>query len=103
MKRIDHIQEWRDGQLISERIVEVEIPAFACSKLEVRRALRRRGLEQAFNAALASQPTAEADWYDAQELRTDDPILAQMLPAFCAMLGLTDGDVQAILEEARIK
>lgn len=102
MKRIDHIQEWRDGQLISEQIVEVEVPAFSCSKLFIRRALRSRGIEAAFNAALDANPTIRADWDDAVELRTDDQMLSQVLPEFCAALNLSEADVQSILEEARI-
>ena len=72
------------------------------SKLRLRRALRARGLEPVLEALLESGGTAAADWADAVTLRMDDPLLAALLPVFRAQAGVTDDDVRALVEEARV-
>jgi hypothetical protein len=75
---------------------------FTISKLRLRRALRSRGLEEYFNAALEGNPTVRADWDDAVELYSDDPMMSTTIPAFAAALGLTQADVDALLAEAKV-
>ena len=74
----------------------------AMSKLGLRRALRSRGLEEALDGFLAASPQALHDWQDSQVIRLDDPLMAQMLPGFRQVAGLTDEDLRALVAEARV-
>lgn len=104
MRRIDKNQVFdTKGNLISEEVVEVDIPPFAISKLSLRRALRSMGLEAALNQMLASDPTVQADWDDAPHLMSDDPILQAMIPAAAQLLGIPEAQVVAILEASKIE
>lgn len=103
MRRIEKDQVYDvSGKLVSERIVEVEVPPFAISKLSLRRALRSMGLESVLNQLLASDGTIQADWDDAPHLMSDDPLLQQMVPAAAQMLGIPEENLLAILEQAKI-
>jgi len=85
-------------------VVTVPDPALSAevSKLRLRRALRARGLEPVLKALLKSSEAAADDWADAVTLRMDDPLMAVMAPAFRTQAGMTDDDVRALVEEARI-
>ena len=71
---------------------------FTVSKLKLRRALREIGLEKAFDSALASNPRALADWNDAQNLLSTDPMLVEMLPVLSGMAGLTPEQASELLQ-----
>lgn len=82
--------------------VPVEPPGLQISKLRLRRGLRAAGLEAAFDAALAGNAEWAADWADATELSSDDPILLAALPALAAAAGLTVEQAQALLKSAAL-
>jgi hypothetical protein len=67
------------------------------SKLGIRRKLRAMGKEDAFNTALAALPHAQADWDDAQEIRTDDALFVENAAALKTAVGLTDDEFASIL------
>jgi hypothetical protein len=72
------------------------------SKLKLVRALRARGMEAQFNQFLDTSPEMKTDWTLAQDLASDDPLLAQALPAFTSALGATDGQMQEILVACQV-
>lgn len=61
-----------------------ETPARYISKLTIRRRLRALGLEDAADAALASNAQAQKDWDDAEEIAADDAQVRAMLAAIGA-------------------
>jgi hypothetical protein len=67
------------------------------SKLTLRRRIRALGKEAQFDAALDAMPNARADWDDAQNLRTDDPLFTTYAPQFKTALDLTDAQFDALL------
>lgn len=54
-------------------------PQTVFSKLAVRRAMRRIGIEAKLDALLNASDTFRADWSDAQEIDLADPVLLQAL------------------------
>jgi hypothetical protein len=86
------------GQVYTPPPIEQPKPApYSLSKLAIRRKLRAMGLEEAFDKALASDPTVQHDWDDATEIRTDDPIVVQVLPKFMTALGVDEKALAALL------
>ncbi len=76
--------------------------SFAVSKLKLRRILRDNNLEVLFDGALESNSIWKKDWNDANELRNDDPIFIQALPALASYAGITLEQAQHFLLEAKI-
>ena len=56
------------------------------SKLTIRRRLRAAGLEDMADAVLASNPQAQKDWNDAQDIDATDAQVREMLTAIGANL-----------------
>lgn len=103
MRRIEKDQVYDvTGKLVSERIVEVEVPPFAISKLSLRRALRSMGLESVLNQLLASDATIQADWDDAPHLMSDDPLLEAMIPQAARVMQISEDSLLMLLESAKI-
>ena len=75
---------------------------FLVSKLKLRRILRANGLEAVFDAALASNQTWFKDWNDANELKSDDPIFIEALPALASYAGITTEQANQLLLSASI-
>jgi len=75
---------------------------FSISKLALRRALRAANLESVFNQALSSNPQWAADWADAQELRSDDPLLLEALPQLASLANLSEEQAMDLLRSASI-
>jgi hypothetical protein len=78
----------------------VESVAVTYSKLKLRRSLRAVGLESQFEAALDAFPQMRADWTDAVELHSTDPLLTAAMPLFAAALGVPQSAIDALLAEA---
>ncbi len=77
--------------------VEVDPAPFRIEKLALRTALRKAGLEDAFEAALAASPEDKRDYHDAQYIMSDDERIAN----FVAAIGLKPEQAAALLESAR--
>lgn len=71
--------------------------SFSVSKLAVRRKLREAGLENVLDGLLASNPMAAADWNDAVEISTEDPLFQAFLPIFAQHAEMDDGSVLEML------
>lgn len=69
------------------------------SKLKIRRMLRDQGIESLLDAFLASSQTAAADWNDAQNLLSNDPMLAASIPSFALATGLTEAQILSLMAE----
>lgn len=67
------------------------------SKLSVRRKLRALNKEAALDAFLDANPTARADWDDAQFLNTTDPIFTTYAGAVKTALSLSDEQFASLL------
>ena len=80
----------------TEPITEVP-PSFTLTKLSVRRKLRELGLETKLDQFLNSNPQAKADWNDATQLASDDPIMISGISAFATASGLSEEQVIDIL------
>lgn len=72
---------------------------FSVTKLAVRRFCREHGMETALDAAIAATKETQADWADAQVLRSDDPILTGAMPLFAAALGVPDTEAWTLLRQ----
>ncbi len=77
--------------------VEVDPGPFRIEKLALRTALRKAGLEDAFEAALASNPEDQRDYHDAQYILSDDDRIAK----FVVAIGLSSEQASALLDSAR--
>lgn len=77
---------------------------FSFTKLQARRAFRSLGVEaqwDMFTSALTGEMLKDFD--DANELRTDDPDVVQMMDVFLGMAGLTEEQAyNALKEQANI-
>lgn len=82
-----------------EPIIEAPI-TFTLTKLAVRRKLRELGLEEKLDEFLNLNPQAKADWNDATQLASDDPIMINGIAAFSAASGLSEEQVTNILLSA---
>ena len=67
------------------------------SKLSIRRQIREWGKESAFDAALDAVPHARADWSDAQELMTNDPLFTTNKEPLKALLGISEEQFENLL------
>ncbi len=65
------------------------------TKLAIRRACRKLGLEEKLDNLLNSNATFKSDWTDAQEIDLNDPYTAEAMKAF------TEEEYQAILAELK--
>ncbi len=73
------------------------LPPTILSKLMIRRRLRDLGKETLFDALLSSDPQMKADWDDATEIRSDDPLFVAHREQARAVLQLTEEQMQALL------
>ena len=64
------------------------------SKLEIRRAMRKLGIEDKLNLILNSNEIFKADWTDAQEINLNDQIFIQALN----LGGITNQEIQLIIK-----
>lgn len=78
-------------------------PVETLSKLAIRRKLRKMGKEKEFDALLDATPHARADWTDAQEIRTDDPLFTLQKEAVKGSLGLSDKQFDEITRPQKQK
>jgi hypothetical protein len=87
----------------AEYVLPPVIPAptahFAITKLRLRRKLRETGLEAVLDQFLVASPSALADWNDAMELSTDDPVFSAMIPAFAQAAGIPEAQVMELMRE----
>ena len=80
-----------------------EWSSWEISKLKLRRDLRARGLEAAFDTLLGSLPaSARAEYAEAHTLRTDDPAFAAAMNAFGSTTGCGEFVLSDILRAAAI-
>lgn len=80
-----------------------EWSSWEISKLKLRRELRARGLEAAFDTLLGSLPaSARAEYAEAHTLRTDDPAFASAMSAFAAATGVVSSDLLELLRAAAV-
>ena len=64
--------------------------AYTLTKLTIRRRLRALGKEAAFDAAMLQMPPdTQADYRDATEIASDDPLFVRDAAALQAAIGLT--------------
>lgn len=91
--------DWRRAERLGWTRSEVQ-DRFSVTKLTVRRFCREHGMEDALDAAIAATKETQADWADAQALRSDDPILTGAMPLFAAALGVPETDAWALLRQA---
>lgn len=84
-----------DGVAIHARWRSVVVPVRPkqLSKIALRKWLEARGLGDAFQAMLDSDPAIRVDWNDAVTLDDDDPKVLAVCGAFVAQNLLSEGDV----------
>lgn len=73
------------------------VPVYTISKLTIVRRLEAAGLADAFFAYLDANPRVKRQWDAAQVLRTDDPVLVEVLPVLKAATGATDSQIAGLL------
>ena len=71
-------------------------PRTVFTKLAIRRAMRKLGIEGKLDALLAASHTFASDWSDAQDIDLADPVLIEALAAG----SITDAEIAAIREAA---
>lgn len=91
--------DWRRAERLGWTRSEVQ-DRFSVTKLTVRRFCREHGMEDALDAAIATTKETQADWADAQVLRSDDPILTGAMPLFAAALGVPETEAWSLLRQA---
>lgn len=85
---------------VEDATATVEKPTVERSPLFVRRWLRARGKEAAYDALIAGLTgEAKADYAEAVAFAWDDPIIVSLRGAAVAALGMTEAELRACFEE----
>lgn len=87
-------QAWLDAGNTPAPYVPPPAPPEEFSKLDIRRAMRRLGIEDRLDALLAASAMFEHDWADSQAIVLTDPVTQQALTGASI-------DVAAVIAEIR--
>ncbi len=88
------------GKLVETNVAIPEAP-FRMSKLKLLNALDAAGLEDVFVSFLAANPKLERRFNASQFLMTDDPLVAETVPAFVEATGVAPEQVATMFESCR--
>lgn len=83
-----------NGVVVEQPISTPELKTHIFTKLQIRRAMRKLGVEDTLDSALSVSGIFAADWQDAQDIDLNDPVFSQAISS----IGIDENFLETVIQ-----